>query len=165
MRNLQKKKTVTMEVPVLRRMGAFAVDYLILSFFVLFPFERLINRQFNGATMSNLVSAFQSGAINVFFIVIISVFMGIVAFLYFIILETKFKQSIGKMFFNVKVGSIKTTTQVTQSQMITRTLGIVLVYVIPILALADALYALFNKEKQRFLEKISDTKTYMHVSI
>ena len=165
MKQIQKKKTIQIEAPAWRRLIAFGIDYIILSTFILFPFERLLQRHIGDSSISGIITAMQAGHINITAIIFTSVLMSIIAFLYFVILEARFKQTIGKIIMKIEITHIKQSTVIKLNQVVIRTLVIIAVYIAPIVALVDAIPALFTKEKQRFLERISNTKTIMKVSI
>jgi uncharacterized RDD family membrane protein YckC len=91
-------------------------------------------------------------------LLIISLSAGIITVLYFSLLEAFFNQSIGKMIMGIYVVDAKKEKSISPiqfSRSLTRSAALVL----DVLFLLDAVSAMFNPEKRRYMERKSDTKT------
>ncbi len=92
-----KRKTIIIAAPVSRRIIAFLIDMLIVSF-ILWPFGRVLNKLSNFYNVplgfNMYTSIMPDGFISKF--LLISIFMAIITVIYFTILESKFNQSLGK---------------------------------------------------------------------
>jgi len=162
-----KRKTIVLEASAWRRFGAFLVDYIILNAFVLFPFSNLLEKIFKTDSLADIMAIVSGDSMNVPALMYISFFMAVIALLYFAILEWRLNQTIGKIMMKIFVVSIKDKKDAKMSffQSIVRSLGVLFLFVMPIITIIDSAIIFFNKDRQRFLEKTSKTKTVMATRI
>jgi len=137
-----------------KRLLAFLIDYMIVSIIITVPFDNLINKLIPTNDFAALVSLIETNSLPLFSIFTISFISAIIGTLYFIILDYKLNQTIGKMIMNIFV----TPTKITKSQAVIRSLGAFFMFTFPIMTLIDGIYVYFNKG-QRLFEKLSNTKT------
>lgn len=156
-----KRKIIIMEAPIWKRVLAFLIDYIIINSFILFPFNNIMKKLLNTNDITQILSMISNNNINTSAIIYISLFMSIMALLYFTILESKLNQTIGKIIMKIYIINIKNPKEkrISFFQAIIRGLGVFLIFTLPLITLLDAVYVYFNKDKQRFLERISKTKT------
>jgi len=155
-----KRKTIIMEAPVWKRVLAFLIDYIIINSLIIFPFNNLMEKILNTSDISKILSMISNNNINTSALIYISLFMSIMALLYFAILESKLNQTIGKIIMKIYIINTKNPKErISFFQAIIRGLGVFLIFTLPIITLLDAAYVYFNKDKQRMLERVSKTKT------
>jgi uncharacterized RDD family membrane protein YckC len=160
-----KRKLIIVEAPIWRRVTAFLLDYIIINSLILFPFNNLMQRILKTDNIFEIMSMMGSRSGNISGLVIISLFMGMISLLYFSIIEWKSFQSIGKIIMKIFVISTnkkinnKEMPKLTFIQSVLRSLPVLFFFIFPILAMVDIISLLFNKEKLRIMEKISNTKT------
>ena len=157
-----KKKQIQIEAPIWRRLAAFLFDYLILSIIILVPIDRLMQKLIPTTSIRGLMQASTEAIIPLLFLLLLS---GIIASLYFIIIETKLRQSVGKILMNIEIITLPKKETLPFRQASTRTIGVLMLYLFPLVSLVDAIYALFNKDKQRYFERITNTKVVMKTLI
>jgi uncharacterized RDD family membrane protein YckC len=158
----KKKKFVAIASPWKRSL-AFIIDYLILNSFVLFPFNNLIGKFYSASNLKEMIGLFTNHNTNIKPLIYISTAMTIITVMYFVLLELKYNQTIGKMLMNIYVvdgidQKVK-TSHIKIGQSIARNISVVFLYFLPPIWLLDAVYVYMNKEGQRFCEKLSRTKT------
>lgn len=159
---MKGKKAIVVEAPIWRRLAAFLCDYLILSIIILVPLDRLMQALLPTTTIRGLLQASAEMALPLFILLLIS---GIIASLYFIVLEQRLRQSVGKIVFNLEIMTLPKKELLSYKQASIRTIGVLMLYLFPLVSLFDAIYALFNKDKQRYLERITKTKVVMKAYI
>lgn len=166
-----KKKTIIVNAPMWKRIVAFLIDYMILEFFILSPFNNLIENMINTNSLEDIFAIFSGNSQNLHYFVYISIFMSIIAALYFIIMEKKWGQTIGKMIMKLDIMNLEVKSKkeaigsIGFNKVLVRSIGILFLYIFPIITIADFIYAYFNKENQRWLEKATSTKTVSTTSI
>ena len=88
--------------------------------------------------------------------ILISIFASVIAILYFVILEQKNKQSIGKMLMNIYVESGQKERRVWQQ--FVRSMFLIPTFPFILLWILDPLFLLFTKDKRRLSEILSKTR-------
>ena len=161
-----KMKKIIMTAPTWKRLIAFFIDYIILDAFVLFPFNKLMNQFFGTANFRDIMN-FVSSNSNAGMILWTSFIMSIIAMAYFVILEMKFGQTIGKMIMKIFVIDVdkKKVDELPFPKAFMRCLGVVFMLIFPVVPIVDFGSVYFNQEGQRFLEKWSRTKTVVITAI
>ena len=102
---LPKQKTFTGPALVWKRVLAFFIDLLIINFIILFPFRSLFDKIVPASlSFKETFSMVNAPQLNSF-ILTISIFVAMLMILYFMILEGKLGQSIGKILTNMYVVS------------------------------------------------------------
>lgn len=162
--NSLPKKPILIEAPIWKRIFAFIVDYFILSTFILFPFDRLIENLVPEVTdINSIFEIIQNNLINAGSLIWITVIMGLISIVYFAIFESKYAQTPGKMLMRIFAVTLKSNKKelqtMTFSSSVVRSISFGAMYFFPILFLFDLIYAFFNKSKQRLFEKISGSQT------
>ena len=155
--NLPKERTFEGPASLWKRVLAFAIDMLILNFFVLYPFRTLFaNLMPSDAGFSDAYSIFTSNNGYAKEFSIIAFFMSLLAIMYFALLERRFGQTIGKHFLNLHV--ISENNELKRWQSFTRSIFILPAFPFILLWIIDPLFMLFNKTGQRLSEILSKTK-------
>jgi len=153
---LPKKRVVVANAPLLNRLVAFFIDLFILNVTVMSPFRQLVQKIVPEATFREYLDYIYSDQNLVSMISIITIVMTLLALLYFSILEFKIGQTPGKILLKLHVVSLN--KDVRFWQYIIRSLFIIPTVPFIILWIIDPIYIFFNKDNQRFTEKLSRTK-------
>ena len=152
---LPKERVITIAAFPWKRAVAFLIDIIIVSIIVN-PLEKVITKSVGassyGEIYAKLVDSSQFGNL----IIAISIFMSIVAILYFSVLEYKFGQTIGKIIMNIYVVSEDKILKYWQC--IVRNLFLLPFIPFIVLWLVDPLYVLFTPERRRLSDIFSKTK-------
>ena len=129
-----------------KRLLAYLIDIVIINLVIVIPFENYLKEYQNIG-----FDLFLKTAMNKNFI---SITLAIVIFtlLYFVILEFKYKQTLGKMFLGIYVESLKGNISLQQVILrnITKPFSAVL--------LVDVIYMFFKRGHQRLFEVFSGTQ-------
>ena len=155
--NLPKEKTFIGPALIWKRIAAFFIDMAILNLFVLFPFRGL----FKGIipkdySFSETYKFLSNSTDYTSFLTSVSFIMSILIILYFIMLERKIGQTIGKMLMKIYV--VSDTKTLNTWQLLVRNLVFIPIFPFVLLWLIDPLFMFFNKTNQRLSEVLSKTK-------
>ena len=153
---IPKQKTFTGPALIWKRMLAFFIDLLVINFIILFPFKRLFQRIVpSSLSFEETFSLVNDPGLSSM-IVATSVFVGILMVSYFMILEGKLGQSIGKILVNIYVASeIK---EMRFWQLLVRSLFLMPVFPFILLWIMDPVFMFFTKDNKRLSEILSKTK-------
>jgi len=124
-----------------KRFVAYMIDVFIIYLIIVIPFGDHLKKFDNTFT-------FLQADKSLFFISLIIVLLTL---LYFVILEFKYKQTIGKMFFDIYVASEKGDLSLQQIILRNITKPFSIVFII------DVAYMLFKRNNQRLFEVFSNT--------
>ena len=129
-----------------KRFLAYLVDMLIINLVVLIPFDKHITR-FDGKWLDFIMN---TGTNKSF--MAITLFIVLFTLVYFMFLEYVYRQTIGKMFFNIYVESVKDELSLQQTILrnIIKPFSVVLA--------VDVAYMFFKKGHQRLFEIFSGTQ-------
>src|SRR3989338_6563750 len=155
---LPKERNFEGPAPAWKRLVAFIIDLLVLDFVVVLPFRKVFARLVPDTTSINSIYAYLTARpeINVW-LTFISVMVGILSIAYFVILEGRLNQSIGKLIMKIYVKSLE--NKITVWQHIVRSLFLLPVFPFVLLWLLDPLFMFFTASNQRLSEILSRTKT------
>jgi uncharacterized RDD family membrane protein YckC len=162
-------RTVKVRASVFRRIGAVLIDlvfiYSVVSSLVwLIPTTRNLEASIpQNVSFSELQTYYLNNPEIVQWSTIFAIIMSAVLLLYFSIAEFKFGQTIGKNLLDIRVESLK--GNVTLGQSMLRSLWVIIVVPTYLLLVVDLAYMFFNKDHQRLLERLSNTKTVQKVNI
>ena len=155
---LPKARESILPANPLKRMAAFLVDFLILQIIVISTFASYFDTNFPKNQESllstyNYVSAHYGVFMQMYYVMIA---MSIIILIYFVFMEYKYSQTIGKMLFSLYVESTL-STKLTLWQCILRSIYVIPIFPILLLWMIDPIYLLFKGE--RLSEAFSKTKT------
>jgi len=151
------KKTID-EVPsIFKRILAFVIDLLVVNLVLLYPFRGVFDRAMLKGTFMETFSHISSNSGAVLGLYVITIMAAMITVLYFVAFEYKLGQTIGKMLMNMKVISL--TKKLGFWQCVLRALFVIPFFPFYILWVLDPVFALFNKQQQRFMEWVSKTRT------
>jgi len=149
------KKTFLAQASVLKRLGAFIVDLIIINIIILFPFRGVFESILPAAKFSEAFDFLRSPESSMI-LEIILIAVGILTMLYFMLLEKKIAQTPGKMLFNLFVRS--QGKDLKNWQLFVRSMFLIPLFPFVLLWLIDPIAMLFTKENQRLSEILSRTK-------
>ncbi len=159
MKNLNLPKEATFKGPALlwKRVLAFFLDIMIIDFVVGFPLRGILERVLPKAGFREsydylLVNPETSALIS--YVILL---WGVLALLYFTILEYRLGQTVGKMLLNIKVEP--SDKKMSFLHTIMRNLFIIPIFPFILLWIIDPLFMVFSKEKRRLSEVLSKTRT------
>ena len=151
--NLPKERTFTTSAGTLKRIAAFIIDMFIVYFLIGFPLNSLLQKLTpEPESLVESINQIMSFSISGWFLFVV-ISMEIITLLYFILLEYKTGQSIGKIIMKIKVVSEKKSLRFWQ--LLVRGLFLL----VDILFIIDIIYYVFRRDKRRMLEVLSKTKT------
>ena len=160
---LPKKREFETNASLLRRVGAFVVDILVINIIILYPFKNIIYSLMPRGDLSSILYIAQSPE-HMKVLYMVSLFSFVLTVLYFSILEFKLSQTIGKIMFNLEVKSLA-GTELSFGQCFVRPLFMIPFSFLIVLWVVDPLFVFFNKEKQRLMEVLSKTKVVQKIRL
>lgn len=153
--NLPKEPTFRGPAAIWKRAAAFAIDLFILDFVAGLPFRSIVNKIIPGSAFSQSYNYISTNPRISAILSLVMFIMGILALIYFSVLEYKSGQTPGKMFMNIKVEGKRNNFL----DYIVRNMYFLLIFPFILLWIIDPLFLLFTKEKRRLSEILSGTKT------
>jgi len=139
-----------------KRMVAFIIDLLVIDIVLAFPFRKIILRLSPDVGFKETYSLLMNNPEFAKTLTIVSIFISILALLYFSITEYKVKQTVGKILMNIYV--VSTEKKMRYWQCVVRNLFLFPVFPFFLLWVIDPVFLLFNKNGQRLSEVISKTR-------
>lgn len=137
-----------------RRVIAYIIDVLIVSFLVAAPFSAYMGDSIEVEGWAGLLDALEASFTTE--MIWAGVVMALLTLLYWVFLEWKFQQTVGKILLRIKVAKKITFSQAVVRN-VTKLSSIVLVL--------DVLYMFITKGHQRYFEKLSKTEVVDEVVI
>lgn len=137
-----KLKKIVAPVSIWKRVAAYIIDIIIVNLIIVYPFKGFFGNFENNGLLKELGS-------EIFMVFLI---ISALTILYWTLLEFFLRQSIGKALLNIYVRS--TEKELKFWQCLVRNLS----KINTLLLFIDSLNILFNKEHQRYLEKMSNTE-------
>lgn len=135
-----------------KRMLAFIFDIMIINIIIIWPFQKIFsNYVMPGNISSNILNTPQLST-SMYFVIFIIFFL---AMLYFIFFEYYLGQSIGQMFFDIKI--ISKNDNITLWRAFLRNCFMLPIFPFYILWVIEPLYLAFYKE--RLTERLTGTST------
>ena len=155
--NLPKERSIIAPALIWKRIAAFIIDILIINLLVLFPFRILFQDiTTKDLSFSEAYKLLTNTSFTDYFAVI-SFVMSILIIIYFLMLERRMGQTIGKMFMKIYV--ISENNNLNGWQLLIRNLVFIPVFPFILLWIIDPLFMFFTKTNQRLTEILSKTKT------
>ena len=162
--NLPKERTFIGPALIWKRIAAFFIDMLILNLIVLFPFRTLfkavIPKEYSFSEAYKLLS---SSANYTSYISSIAFIMSLLIILYFLMMEKKMSQTIGKMLMRIYV--VSDNNNLKAWQLLTRNLAFIPIFPFVLLWIIDPLFMFFTKTNQRLTEILSRTRVVEKYSL
>lgn len=162
--NLPKERTFIGPALLWKRIAAFFIDMMVINLIILFPFrslfQNIIPKDYSFSEAYKLLS---SSTDYTGFITSVSFIMSVLIILYFLMLEIKMNQTIGKMLMKVYVVSDNNTLKAWQ--LIARNLVFIPIFPFVLLWILDPLFMFFTKTNQRLTEILSKTRVVEKYSL
>jgi len=161
---MPRKKIIEGPAFLWKRIAALVADLLIINLVIVFPFQGILEKLIpQGLSMSGLSEFFNNNPETAGLATSIIVVIGILAMIYFSIMEYKTKQTIGKKLFSIFV--VSETKELKLWQCFVRNLHWFLFAPFILLWIIDPIYMLFNKESKRLTEVLSKTKVIQQFKV
>ncbi|MCH8004571.1 MAG: RDD family protein [Nanoarchaeota archaeon] len=153
---VKKGKTILAQASILKRAAAFFIDLVIINMVILFPFRSIFDKIIPETDSFSKTLDFLSNNADSTSITVIILLISAISILYFVILEKKLNQSVGKMLFNLYVNS--QTKDLKYWQLFVRSIFLIPMFPFVLLWIIDPIVMFFTKENQRLSEILSQTK-------
>ena len=164
MKALPIKKTFLAQASILKRLIAFIIDLFIINLIILFPFRKIFDNIVpESDSFSKTFDFLRDNAEASSTITFLMFVIAFLAILYFVIMEKKLGQSVGKMLFNLHVKS--QGKDLKNWQLFVRSIFLIPIFPFVLLWIIDPIVMLFTKENQRLSEILSRTKVVEHYKI
>jgi uncharacterized RDD family membrane protein YckC len=179
--NLPEEKKFLGPASIFKRLFAFIIDIMLINILIASPFMKILRKILpseNVVDYSWLMSNKEvAGTLYT-----VMFFISMLALLYFTLMDYKLGQTVGKMIMNIyvvklpelnpKTGKIKSLKKIKQDDAkvnlinaAIRNLLVIPFFPFVLLWILDPIYMIFNKNAQRFSEKISNTMTVEVMSL
>jgi uncharacterized RDD family membrane protein YckC len=147
---------------VWKRLLAFIIDIMIINFVILFPFRRLFQKIVPSSLgFKETFEAVNAPELNSV-IVLMSIFSAILMVLYFVLLEGKLRQSIGKILTGIYV--VGEAKELRLWQLLVRNLFLVPFFPFILLWVVDPAFMLLTKDNKRLSEILSKTRVVERIA-
>lgn len=161
--HLPKQRYILCPAPIWKRALAFLIDLAIINVVIFSPFQRVLVALVPSASDFSALQATLSadqGLMNL----LISIFsiVGILAMLYFVILEYVLGMTLGMRIMRIHVSAEK---PIGFWRCIARNLFFIPLFPFPLLWIIDPLHLLFSHDNARFLERLTKTRTVERVMV
>ncbi|MBI3027237.1 RDD family protein [Candidatus Woesearchaeota archaeon] len=154
--NLPKEKIFVGPAMLWKRIAAFLMDMLIINLIVLFPFrilfEDLVPKNYSFSEAYKFLSSVNYTS----YLSLLSLVVSILIVLYFVMMEKKMGQTIGKMVFRIYV--VSDNNNLKTWQLLVRNLAFIPIFPFVLLWILDPSFMFFTKTNQRLTEILSKTK-------
>ena len=155
--NLPKERTFIGPALIWKRIAAFFIDLMIINLVVLLPFRALFRSIIpKDYSFSEAYRLLGSSTDYTSFISSVSVVVSILVMLYFLMLEKKMSQSIGKMLMKIYV--ISDDKVLKTWQLLVRNIVFIPIFPFVLLWILDPLFMFFTKTNQRLTEILGKTR-------
>jgi len=153
--NLPKKQSFIAPASLFRRIIAYVIDFLIIRFTILIPFNALFKKiiPVHEQGYKAIIEYLQNTPNISSLLIVISIAMSVLIVLYFTLFEYKTQQTPGKMI--MKQWIVPEKDNITILNYLISNLTFVLVFPFIILWIIDLIHAIYSPKNQRFMEKIS----------
>jgi len=135
-----------------KRTLAFIFDIMVINLIIVWPFQGIFNKYLSSTTFGSIISSGEQLPSSLYVIILI---VFILAMLYFMFFEYYLGQSLGQLFFDIKITS--KNNDITLWQSFLRNCFILPIFPFYILWVAEPLYLAFYKE--RLTERLTGTST------
>ncbi|MBD3163604.1 hypothetical protein GF323_00210 [Candidatus Woesearchaeota archaeon] len=154
--NLPKESTFKGPALIWKRAAAFAIDLLIIDFIIAFPFRSIMEKLIPAGSFMESYSYISSNPKVAGILSLITLLIGILALLYFSILEYSQGQTPGKMLMRIKVEPVRDKNFFAY---LVRSMYMLIIFPFILLWVIDPLFMFFTQDRRRLSEILSGTKT------
>jgi uncharacterized RDD family membrane protein YckC len=157
MQRLPKQRGFTGPALIWKRVIAFMLDLLVLEFFIITPFRKVITDIIPEGNISAIQAFLMANLQAKDTLIWITFMIGSLMLVYFAVLEYSIGQTAGKLLMKIEVVSDRKETSMWQY--VVRSMFIIPVIPFVLLWVIDPIYMFLNENNQRFTERISMTRT------
>ena len=162
--NLPKERTFIGPALIWKRAIAFLIDITLINFVIFFPFRKLFqNIVPKDYSFSEAYRLLSTSANYTSYITSVSFVMSILMILYFLMMERKMSQTIGKMLMKIYV--VNDNNNLKAWQLLIRNLVFIPLFPFVLLWVLDPLFMFFTKTNQRLSEILSKTRVVEKYSL
>ena len=154
--NLPKTRRYEMPCRHWKRLLAFILDLMIINIIIVSPFRPLLQKLLPSTSMQESIELLYSTPGSTSALITVTIVMALLILLYFIILERRLGQTIGKILFNIYLKPNKGA--ITFWQALISNLTLIPFFPFILLWVIDPLYLVFGKTNQRLMEQIVGLK-------
>jgi len=162
--SLPKERIFVGPALIWKRIAAFFIDIIIINLIVLFPFrslfQNIVPKDYSFSEAYRLLSTSTN---YTGFITSVSFVMSVLIILYFVLMEKKMSQTIGKML--MKIYIVSDNDSMKTWQLLVRNLVFVPIFPFVLLWVLDPLFMFFAKTNQRLSEILSKTKVVQNYNL
>lgn len=158
--NLPRQRTFEGPAAIWKRVVAFLIDLLVIDFALFWPFEGIVRKAMpmDYSSIKSIQEFFSASSQAAESLTALTVLMGIIMVLYFVLMEYKLGQTIGKMLLNIRIVS-ESKEGLRIWQCLLRSIIWLPTFPFIVFWIVDPAYALLNQKNQRLLELVSKTRT------
>ena len=155
--SLPKEPTFHMPAPIWKRALALVIDLIILDVIIGMPFRKILEKYTPKGGISENLAYLESNPQAVIAFSAAIIFIGLLALLYFAVLEYRLGQSLGKMMLGLTV--VSASGKITFFRSLVRNMYLIFIFPFSLLIIVDPVFMIFSKEHRRLSEVLSRTKT------
>jgi len=150
---LPSSHVIIVRAALWRRILAFLVDFMIMQLVIIRAFDSIFAKvSAAGATFSEISVYLEANPAIYSQINWAIICIGILTIAYFVIMQYRFRQTLGMMMFNIKIESLN--KEIGIMQLIVSNLMLLPVFPFLLLWIIDPIYSIFNKNSQRLTQKV-----------
>ena len=162
--DLPKERTFIGPALLWKRIAAFFIDIVVINLIVLFPFRSLFQKIIpQEYSFSEAYRIFSSSTNYSGFITSVSLVMSVLIILYFVMMEKRMGQTIGKML--MKIYIVSDANALKKWQLLARNAVFIPLFPFVLLWVLDPLFMFFTKTNQRLTEILSKTRVVEKYSL
>ncbi len=158
--NLPRERFFLAPAAIWKRMVAFVIDFIIIDIVIFSPFQGILARLLPVGNIMEIQSSLASSPSLMNLVLGLLVIAGVLALLYFALLEYYLGTTVGKRLMHVYIASDK---HLRFWQCIVRNAYFIPLFPLPVFWLIDPLAMRLSRDNSRFLERLSRTRTVERV--
>ncbi|MBI4447638.1 RDD family protein [Candidatus Woesearchaeota archaeon] len=152
---LMKVKMKSVPAPLWKRVMAYIIDLLLLNLVVVPPFQKILKKVVPASpSFKESYQFFLNNNVDMQTILLAAFGLVFFSLLYWVLLEYKLGQTVGKIVMNIYVKTKGKEQMITPGQSFLRNLP----KISSIFIALDTAYMLYTKTNQRYFEKLSNTE-------
>jgi uncharacterized RDD family membrane protein YckC len=150
----KKPKEIVVEANIFRRFLAFAIDLIIIQIIISISFGSLLDKVFRKdfSTIEQITASLTDPLM-----IKIGMIVSLISLIYFAAMEYKLSQSLGKMLLNLHVQNDEKDKKIWQY--VVRSFYFIPFFPFDLFWIIDPIYMIFDKDRRRFSETLSKTRT------
>ena len=134
---------------ILKRVAAFFIDIIILEFFVLSSFERVVGKILPVSSFMEMTSYLENNPQKMMLLVVMAIIAGVFVVFYFTLFEWALWQTPGKMLVNIRIKE----DNIGFWKILMSNLTFLPIFPFNVLWIVDPVHMFFSDKNQRLMEK------------